>query len=221
MLESGHENIRVAMIGDFPRDTDNIGGGVESVMAYLCRELARREGIDLSVITLDRWNLGHRVTEYDGYSVHYLPQAGVRGPARRYLNVRRLAACIESLAPDIVHAQIAGQYSEAAHRTGIPYVLTLHGIRYLEAQLKTGLIDRLYRRRVVEAEERKSIRNASYVISINPFIDQCFRDQLRGEVTHIENPIADSWFDVAAEGDPHGGAESRRGRQDSTRRQRR
>ena len=187
---------RVVMIGDFPRDVDSIGGGVESVMVYLCERLATRPEIELHVVTLDRWGMGSRVVQNAGYTASYVAQSGMRGPLKSRQNESRLLARVNELQPDLVHAQIAGQYAVAAHRSGKPHILTLHGVRYLEANLRTRLLDRLYRNRVVAREEYKSIRNARYIISINPFIDECFSGLLQGQVRHIENPVADKWFDV-------------------------
>ena len=52
--------VRIVMVGDFPRDAESIGGGVESVMLYLCEQLGSKERLDLEVVTLDRWQLGNR-----------------------------------------------------------------------------------------------------------------------------------------------------------------
>ena len=130
------------MIGDFPRSIDEIAGGVESVMLYLVRELSNSRELKIDVITLDRWNLGARVVDYDGFKVHYLAQSKLVGPARRLHNLRRLSRQLRAIAPDITHAHIAGIYSDAACLSGAPWVLTLHGIRFLESKLRRGLLDR-------------------------------------------------------------------------------
>lgn len=190
------ERIRVVMVGDFPRRDDRIAGGVESVMLYLGRALARREDLDLQVVTLDRWGDGERHVDCRGFTAHYVPSVAVRGPLQRILNTRRLSREIRNLEPEVVHAHIAGQYSTAAQATGLPMLLTLHGIRFLEANLRAGFLDRYYRRHVIRAEEARAIRGSRHLISINPFIDETFEDQIAGEVTHIENPVADIWFSV-------------------------
>lgn len=192
------------MIGDFPRDVETIGGGVESVMTYLCEHLAARSDIELDVVTLDRWGLGRRTVENGTYTAHYLPQAKIRGPLKRRMNITRLKNKINEIQPDIVHAHIAGQYSEAAHRSGVPYVLTLHGVRYLEAELKTGFIDRHYRQHVIKYEERKGIRQAQNLISINPFINECFKEDIRARNWSLENPVSDAWFGIDQQGDSFG-----------------
>jgi glycosyltransferase involved in cell wall biosynthesis len=196
--------MRVVMVGDFPRDIDSIGGGVESVMSYLCAKLAEEGDLELHAVTVDRWGLGEREIDFGSYTAHFLAQPAVRGPLRRLINIRNLRDKIRQLHPNIVHAHIAGQYSEAAHDSGFPYVLTLHGVRYLEARLKKGFIDRVYRRHLIRYEERKAIRRAPNVISINSFIDECFPGEFHGRIERIENPIADSWFDIEQDGNSLG-----------------
>ncbi len=184
------------MIGDFPREPGAIGGGVESVMLYLGEALGLRTDLELCVVTLDRWGLGDRVLLHNGITAHYVAASPLRGPLHEVGNRKRLAAKLRELDPDLVHAHIAGHYSHAAHSSGKPYVLTLHGIRYLEANLRTGVIDKLYRRHVIRFAEASCIARAQFVISINPFVDQTFGSLVRGQVSHIENPVSDAYFTV-------------------------
>lgn len=188
--------MRITMIGDFPRSEHEVGGGVESVMLYLAQELREFEEIDLSVVSIDRWGLGQRSIQADRYDVEYVAASRVRGPLRRYLNTRSLCAAVRKKNPDLVHAHIAGHYSRAAIQSGLPVVLTLHGIRFLEADLRTGWVDRVYRRHVVRKEERRAIGAATHIVSINPFIDETFAEILPAHVTPIENPVAAPFFDI-------------------------
>lgn len=187
---------RVVMIGDFPRNAGEIGGGVESVMLYLREALVLAGGIDLVTITLDRWGLGARTEQYDGGEVHYVQASRRRGPLTRIINARNLCEKIKEVNPSIVHAHIAGHYSRAAELSGFPYILTLHGIRYLEANLETGLLDRYYRRHIIRLEEFSAIRAAKYVISINPFITETFGEEIKAEMFEVPNPVSNSYFDV-------------------------
>jgi glycosyltransferase involved in cell wall biosynthesis len=198
------DRMRVVMVGDFPRDQNIIGGGVESVMLYLCEHLALMPHVDLRVVTMERWNRDATTRSFGSFDVTYVAQSPLRGPLKRYFNIQRLASAIRACRPDIVHAHIAGQYSQAAAACGVPWVLTLHGIRYLEANLKTSLKDRLYRRHVIRAEEERGLRNARNIISINPFIEESFGDKIVGDVYSVENPVADKWFDIDEPGDPLG-----------------
>ena len=184
------------MIGDFPRNETEIGGGVESVMLYLAQHLQRAEDLELEIVTLERWGRGPSTQRYGEYVVHYVEPSRIRGPLRKRLDTQRLSAKVRETKPDIVHAHIAGHYSRAAILSNAPMVLTLHGIRFLEANLRTGLIDRAYRRHVIRSEERRDIHRAQNIVSINPFIEETFGSALRGNVVRIENPVADQFFDI-------------------------
>ena len=196
MTTDSEAPLRVTMIGDFPRSEDQVGGGVESVMLYLAQRLASYEAVSLHVVTIDRWGLGERRVDGSGYSIEYVAASRIRGPVRRYLNTRRLCAAVKAARPDIVHAHIAGHYSRAAILSGAPVVLTLHGIRFLEANLRTSWVDRYYRRHIVRREERRDIDAVSNIVSINPFIEETFGERVRGKATRIENPVAPTFFEL-------------------------
>lgn len=197
-----NEQIRVAMIGDFPLSPTEVRGGVESVMLYLCRELVRGRQVDLNVVTMDRWGLGARELSFDGFRVHYLSRSKLPSLAGRSANIRSMKETLVSLQPDLVHAHIAGYYSDAARLCGLPWILTLHGIRFLEARLSRGLVNRTFRRWMITREERRGVRSAPALISINPFVEDCFNDQIRCRVLDIENPVDDQFFQLKQINEP-------------------
>lgn len=188
------EKLNIAMIGDFPSSEHNVGGGVESVMLYLSREIARYGGIELDIVTMDRWNLGAREIEIDGFRVHYIAQSKRPSRLGTSQNIYRMRDLLRDLSPDLVHAHIAGYYSDAARLSGLPWILTLHGIRFLEANLKTGWLNQLYRSRVIRREEKRGVRSAPSIIAINPFVNESFTDDILGTPFNIENPVDDEFF---------------------------
>jgi glycosyltransferase involved in cell wall biosynthesis len=194
--------MRVVMLGDYPRAPDQIAGGVEAVTLYLVESLKLLGDLEIDVVTLDREASERRTTADGSVTVHYLPSS--RRPSRLSIleNTRALRAEVERLRPDLVHAHIAGTYAEAAAATGLPWVLTLHGIRFLEAGIRPGLLNRVYRRWFIRREELCSVRRAPHVISISPFIESTFGRDLRGKVHSIENPVSEAFFDLAEGGEP-------------------
>ena len=188
--------MHIALVGDYSRDSHTIGGGVESVMLYLAQGLSAFPDISLDVVTLDRWGLGARSVENGRVRVHYVEASQLPGRLAHSDNINRMRDFLVALKPDLVHAHIAGKYSAAAAASGMPWVLTLHGIRYLEAQLRTGFRNRLYRNTLVRREEMRGVRQASHLISISPFIQASFGKNIRAKVYDIENPIADVYFDL-------------------------
>lgn len=187
--------MHVVMVGDFPRDFNQIAGGVEAVTLYLSQGLQDYPDLTLDVVTLDRWGLGHRVVKHSQLTIHYLPMTRLPGRLSVWGNSRRLQAEIIQLKPDLVHAHIAGKYAQAAAATGLPWVLTLHGVRFLEARLWQGLLTQ-YRGWFIKRDEFQAVQRASHLISISPFIHETFKAHIQGQVYDVENPIAEAFFNL-------------------------
>jgi glycosyltransferase involved in cell wall biosynthesis len=183
-------------LGDYPQNPARLSGGVEAVVLYLVQRLQSYPDLKVEVITLGPRGSQRRTVQYDQVPVHYLPR--VRWPSRLSIlgNIYQMRAEVLRLKPDLVHAQIAGEYAEAAVKSGLPWLLTLHGIRFLEAELWSGWLSRYYRGWFIKREEFQAVRKAKHLISISPFIQEVFQRQIKGQVYTIENPIADDFFQL-------------------------
>ncbi|HXV99460.1 MAG TPA: glycosyltransferase family 4 protein [Anaerolineae bacterium] len=193
--------MHVVLVGDYPRDPGHIGGGVEAHVLYLSQALQDYPDLKLDVVTLDKWGLEQRTVNHKKVTVHYVPFALLPSRLSVLGNIRRMRVEISRLKPDLVHAHVAGAYAEAAAQTGLPWVLTLHGIRFLEARLRPGLLNR-YRGWVVAKEELRSVKQARHVISINPFIPLTFNGHISGQVYDIKNPVYEPFFHVTGQSQP-------------------
>jgi len=196
--------MRIAMMGDYPRDPQHIGGGVEAVTLYLVKGLRQFDDLELHMVTL-RSDVTEKVVSHDGITVHYIPtnyrlNAFTFDFYHRRLLRRKLAA----LQPDIVHTHIAGTYPLAAFGTGFPTVLSLHGIRRHEMALWRGWRSQLYRRWIITYQEQASVRAAEHIIAISPpYIRKEFGQIIRGTIYDIENPVKDHFFAVERCEQPH------------------
>jgi glycosyltransferase involved in cell wall biosynthesis len=194
--------MHVVMVGDYPRNLHQYSGGVEAVTLFLSQGLQQDyPDLKLEIVTLDRWGLGRRVVQHGRLTVHYLASSRLPGRLSIMDNIRRLRAEIIRLKPDLAHAHIAGKYAEAAASTGLPWVLTLHGIRFLEANIWQGFLSK-YRGWFIKRDEFRAINKAPHVISISPFIQATFNGQIRGQVYDIENPIAETFFNLPPQAKP-------------------
>jgi glycosyltransferase involved in cell wall biosynthesis len=187
--------MRVVMVGDFPRKVDEMGGGVEAVTSYLANALQSLPDISLEAVTLDRWGGFARTEQHRSVPVHFVPVSTRPSRLSNWQNTRRLSRVIADLQPDVVHAHIANQYASAAERTRLPWVLTAHGIRYLEMALRPGVINR-YRGWTTRREEFRLMAAATNLISISPFINDVFKAEISGKVALIDNPVDGAFFDV-------------------------
>lgn len=190
--------MRIAMLGDYPRDPSTIDGGVEAVVCNLLQGLQPYPGLDIHVVTLREDVSKIEDVQRDGITAHYVPAAYRFGKVTFFIrNKLRLRHVLQSIQPDLIHAHIAGTYSEVAFGSGCPAVLTLHGIRYREAKFRRSWLDQHLRYPLVRREERVGIQIARHIISINPCIEQEFRSIIRGQIYQIDNPAGDSFFSLA------------------------
>lgn len=195
--------LRLAILGDYPLDPGKIGGGVEAVIVYLLQGLRQFEDLDLHVITLREDVAQLTVRQHAGVTAHYVPAAYQLGNLTFFIrNKLRLRRVLRDLRPDLIHAHIAGTYSEVAFSLGLPAVLTPHGIRYREAALKRGFMNRWVRYPLSRREELVGLQVASHIISISPYILDEFAGSLRAQVHPIENPINDAFYQIADDVQP-------------------
>jgi glycosyltransferase involved in cell wall biosynthesis len=192
--------MRIAILGDYPLNANSIVGGVEAVVRYLTMELSCFDNLDIHVVTL-RSDLAHAQVCRDGKTTaHYVPAAyrfaNVTLFAVNKFRVLRELTCIQ---PDLIHAHIAGQYAQMAHLSGRPYVLTPHGIRHREEWLQQGWFNQTVRRPLVTREEFSCIRRARHLIAISPYVRGVFGTWIHGAVYPIENPIAESFYQLPAQ----------------------
>lgn len=186
--------MKVVMAGPYPDNVQRIRGGVEAVVVYLVQGLRRFNDLDLHVVTLNGRIRQERVLSPDGLTVHYLPRAARLSYLSYDVDRWRLKRKMMSIAPDVIHAQVAAVYAEAAFQTACPTVVTLHGIRYREVKTYKSAFSRLYKGWHIAQRERFCVRNARHIIAISPYILQEFEDLIEADTYLIENPIADKFF---------------------------
>lgn len=188
--------MRVVMAGVYPSDPSRISGGVEAVVLNLTRALQRYRDLELHVVTLSRRGTPRRTVGHRDVTVHYLPSSRLPGYLSILANIRRIRAEMMRLKPDLIHVQVAGTFAEAAAGTGLPWVLTIHGIRFLEVGQWEGLLNRAYRGWFVKRNERRAVRRAKHLICISPVVQSAFKGQIQGAIYNVENPIDDVFFEV-------------------------
>jgi len=188
--------MHIVMAGDYPADPDNISGGVEAVVRNLTLALQAYSDLRLDLITLGKRGTAKRTVNEGQLTVHYLPAAKLPSYLSTLANIRQIRAEMRRLKPDLLHVQVAGEYAEAAAGTGLPWILTLHGIRFLEVDLWQDFLSKYYRGWFIKQEERRAVKRAKHVISISPYIQSTFNGQIQGQIYDIENPIDEAFFKV-------------------------
>ncbi|VAX13623.1 hypothetical protein MNBD_GAMMA24-924 [hydrothermal vent metagenome] len=188
--------ITVAMVGDYPVGGQSIRGGVQAVVSYLVDAMKARNDVDLHVITFKRHIRQPATIDAGGFHVHQLPTQRLGLTTLFWRDRRMLHACLDKIKPDIVHAQGAGRDGYLATKSGLPSVVTFHGILGQDAKYVNGWLRR--QRSVMQSHltETFCVRHAANVISISPYVQQYYGTSLRGNTFYIPNPVKADYFNV-------------------------
>lgn len=184
--------IKVSMICPyFPLTEDIVEGGLQGVSLYLCKELLRINDIELEVIRPFSEKLPNEDLIIGGIKVHLVEKENSkpnifldydREKTFRYLKISK---------PDFVHIQGLPIW---ASKCEYPNVVTIHGIREIDALFNNtpliGLTKYLYFK-LIENFGRKNAKN---IIAINPYIYKFIGKGAKATTWDIANPVNDSFF---------------------------
>jgi glycosyltransferase involved in cell wall biosynthesis len=198
--------VHIAMVTPFPKDPHCIGGGVAGVAKYLVDELVKHPNVKLTVV-VPKDSDGKTIREeWRNVNIYRLGKKGLLGclPGTVYdilAGRRQINRLLKQINPDIVHFQ---GVTFLAANCRYPNVLTIHGIAERDAMwdrqwgalrwLKCVLL------KLTEEYGRRRVKN---VILISEYIRQFLPPKNKITKTwSIENPIADSYFDIDRQFEP-------------------
>lgn len=198
--------LRVAVVSDYPVDDDATSqNGVQSVTHALARALAERPDVECHVVTA----MHEATTTYrqdGGLHVHYVKRLNLpRLVTLRVHDVPRLTSVIRSIKPDIVHGQGQDRHSLAALQTGLPTVVTPHGVLFIESRLlQNNQRDALgaLKKHAVANMEKEVFRGAQDMIVISRYLTQIYGSMLTARSHFIENPIDEEYFRIQRAPEP-------------------
>lgn len=198
--------MRVVIAGDYPEHPPTVVGGIQAVIYNTLLRLSEYRDLDLHVVTCEKWrdrpSQTARVVEDERWNVHYLPSSPHIPHTLTMLAMDRWAIRrrIQAVAPDVIHAHgQAAAYPFAAFDTGVPTVVTVHGINMLEAQVdpRGGALKARLRTRMWGLAEHNCLRRARDIVVISPFVQEVIGRYTKARLHVIENPVHDGFFRVA------------------------
>lgn len=185
------------MLGAYPQSADRIDGGVASAITYLSQALSAEPGIDL---------IGVRIAVVPGdpaqstgfsWPIVDLPLGKLAllrffGPQKK-----KLSELIDHYRPDIVHGQGTDIPGFLAIRSGLPAVVTVHGLLAECARFQTK--PAMKARAVLTAllTERSTVRRATNLIAISPYVAKYYKKEIRGRIHDVPNAVAPGFFEIA------------------------
>jgi glycosyltransferase involved in cell wall biosynthesis len=184
------------MIGPFPGSPDKIDGGAASALTYLSQELARRREIELIGVRIaDTSTAAKGVSNFE-WPIVDLP-LGRLGLTTLYRQQRNyFHGLLQRYRPDIVHAQGTDLPGYIAVNSGVPSVVTVHGILSEETKYGGGALERARSFLTGVLLEHPTVQCATDLISISPYVTEHYGNRIRGRVHEIPNAIAPRYFDI-------------------------
>lgn len=194
--------IRVALGSVYPYDESRVRGGVEGVALYLTRALAKRDDVELHVVSCNR-TIKRSCTEQRGpVTFHWLATGQkLYGLRAATIDAWRVKQVYAQISPDVIHVQHFSEYAVAADLK-VPVVLTIHGVEALVPHMQKtahfrGLVGK-YRKWIAARLAQESIRKASAIVDTSGgYVSRLLGAELSGKPNYrIANPIADDFFSI-------------------------
>lgn len=192
--------MKIIVLIRFTRDWSKMGG-IESTQAYLMDEMTRRSDVELQLITSHPDVRQTEVRHRGPVRITYVPRARLGRVDFYRRDFARIHELIRAEKPDIIHAHGTGVYAGAALASGVPCVVTVHGIMFRELRyyrglpvIVRGIWDALY--------ERYCLRRTRDIIAIAPYVSRELAGMTKARAWNVPSAISNAFFDVARAPEP-------------------
>jgi glycosyltransferase involved in cell wall biosynthesis len=192
--------MHIAMVTVFPAEANHIDGGVAGVAKYLAGELIKHPDIKLTII-VPKGAIGETVCEQSqDFNVYRVAKKGLWSflPGTLYdifAGKRQIKSFLKQINPDIIHFQ---NDAFLAANCPYPHVLTIHGIVERDAMwdMRWGPL-RWVKRLLLKQTEKYGRSRVPHIILISEYVRKFLpaNNNIR-KTWLINNPIADSYFDI-------------------------
>lgn len=196
-MVQGHITLKIAILTQYPLDSKNVRGGVESSMLGLIEELRKYEDLQLHVVTLTKLVNKDKIISNGSMTIHYLsspklPQLITSITFDQYKIKRK----ISEINPDIVNAHMTAPiYGFPALKTKYPVIVTIHGIVEEEANSWKGILGALKKRLFIPME-KYVLKNSRFIVAVTPYVEQKIKQKCKGSIYIIPNGIDQDKFEI-------------------------
>lgn len=188
--------MRVALVGDYPKDPNRIMNGPQAVFAYLVNALRLCPDLELNVVTAHKSPTDLCTFQRDGVAFHYLGYPRLPSELSYPIMRRSIHRVLRRIKPDLVHGQSTLRHGCIALGAGFPTVLVAHNVHGTEARFAPRTINRLRFRLHDALMRRYFVANVRHLVSINKYVRESYEGVVNATFYDIPNPIADAFFSL-------------------------
>jgi glycosyltransferase involved in cell wall biosynthesis len=198
--------MHVAIVTVFPKEAHSIDGGVAGVAKYLVDDLVKEPDVKLTIVVPESDSGEITCEGWGDFNVYRLAKQGFWSflPGTVYdifARRRQIRSLLRQIDPDIVHFQAVTFLAANCEQ---PNILTIHGIAERDAlwDSRRGIL-RGPKWLLLKLTEGHGRRRVPHVILISEYVRKFLpaRNRIR-KTWLIENPVADSYFDIERSFDP-------------------
>lgn len=184
--------LRLALVSFYPADPARISGGIRAVSHLLVEGLRRHADLEVHVIHCHSDIAADRTTADGNVTLHFLALPRRRVVPNMAAGVRRIAATLRDIRPDVVNAHNPS-FAVAALEAGYRPVWTIHGVPAEEVRYNPGLFNRLAFG-LMGYYERRALAGVREITAISPYIRASYAGRTKARWHLIENPAPDDLF---------------------------
>lgn len=188
--------LRVALVTRYPYVDSDAYSGLVQVSLRLCDALARRDDVELVVLSRAYQPQAIERRQVGNYQVVFLPYAAqvLRNPTFYFGAAAALSHELRRLKPDIVHCQVTPETAIGSLLSGLPLVSTIHGIYAAEAESASSLRARIAFP-IIKAIESWYVRRMRHIMSGTPYVFRFVQARNpHAKLYNISNPIDPAFF---------------------------
>jgi len=192
--------MHIVMVTAFSNESHHIDGGVAGASRYLADELVKRKDVRLTIV-VPKGVHGETIRQdWNNFTVWRLGKNGLWSflPGTLYdifAGKHQVESLLKQINPDLVHFQGC---TFLAANCELPHILTIHGIVERDALWsKRWGPSRWLKWVTLKLTEEYGRRRVPNIIVISKYVERFLpKKNILKKTWFIENPIADSYFDV-------------------------
>ncbi|MCD6218844.1 glycosyltransferase family 4 protein [Candidatus Calescamantes bacterium] len=186
--------MKILILGEYPLQEDKSSIGPESTLSVLIRKLGEFKELKIVVGTMRKGLKKEEKVKQGNISIHYLSFPRPKILTNLARGVPKLKNFIKEISPDIVHTQGGVKYPLSASLTPYPWVHTIHGITFREANYWRG--GRKFQSFLFPTLEKIALKKCKHIISICEYVEKEYSFLENTMFHRIPNPIHESFFSL-------------------------
>jgi glycosyltransferase involved in cell wall biosynthesis len=162
--------------------------------------LGRLPDLDLHVVCCQPDVPRDAIEQRDGATVHFLTNSDrLSLTLDSWLQRRKIAKTMKRIAPDLVHAQGLGLSTAAAIDSGLPFLVSLHGIIWKEGHIHLPTWKRRMRGRLRAKRAYRQILRTTNVVITSGYAAEVLPEEGRYRTFVLNNPVSERVFEIRNE----------------------